>query len=54
MSNRDQSRLAHTLAGVLGRGLGATGLRLRLSPELSAVFPALRKEYTGQLLSLSS
>jgi len=55
MTSRDQSRSVNALTGVLNlRGLGATGLRLRLSRELSAAFHALREGSTGQLRSLSS
>ena len=54
MTNREQFRLSDTPAGVPGRGLRATGLRLRLSRELSAAIHALRKGGTGQLLPPSS
>ncbi len=55
MNARTQSRFLNASPGALNRrGLGAMGLRLRLSRERSAVFPALRKGSTGQLLPLSS
>jgi hypothetical protein len=38
MPTGDQFRSSDTLPGVLGRGLGATGLRLRLSRELPAAW----------------
>jgi hypothetical protein len=55
MTSRTQSRFLNASIEALNLcGLGATGLRLRLSRGLSAAFSALRKGSTGELLSLSS
>lgn len=55
MTSRAQSRFLNaSIEAVNPRGWGATGLRLRLSRELSAVFHALRMGSTGQLQLLSS
>jgi len=50
MPDRDQRRSTSTsFGGQLPRGLGAMGLRLRLTRELPAGFVALRHEFTGKL-----
>jgi hypothetical protein len=52
MATRDQSRSPSSFTGALAlRGLGALGLRLRLSRERPAAYPAIRRGNAGQLLS---